>query len=178
MLAVNPGKPVSTSASTPTPIGCKFLKINRLRRSTSVSLRFEERAFYRTSQMRQLFFSNRFCLRRNCRKTTTTIRLRSAARSTYVARHAISIYPTTTENFFSGSKGWRLASHHPASERCAFYRTSGIRQHTFKARQIILTRPKHPKQPGVSKRCAFYRAPDSRQAIWRVFFDSGSFRLL
>ena len=53
-----PGKTRAAAASTPTPIGCKLLKINRLALQLSLRRRFERCAFYRTYRTRQLLFSN------------------------------------------------------------------------------------------------------------------------
>src|SRR5512139_3569903 len=57
MLAVRPAKASPTTATTPTPIGCKLLKINRLALQLSLRCRFERCAFYRTYRPRQLLFS-------------------------------------------------------------------------------------------------------------------------
>src|SRR5574340_1656833 len=57
MLAVRPAEASPTTAPTPTPIGCKLLKINRLARQLSLRCRFERCAFYRTHRTRQLLFS-------------------------------------------------------------------------------------------------------------------------
>ena len=42
MLAVNPNKFELTTATTPTPIGCKLLKINRLAHQLSLASPFRE----------------------------------------------------------------------------------------------------------------------------------------
>src|SRR5512139_2864416 len=57
MLAVRPAKASPTTAPTPTPIGCKLLKINRLALQLPSRRRFERCAFYRTHRTRQLLFS-------------------------------------------------------------------------------------------------------------------------
>ena len=56
MLVVNPAETGITTAPTPTPIGCKLLKINPLPTSHSMRCRSERCAFYRTSSLRQLLF--------------------------------------------------------------------------------------------------------------------------
>ncbi len=42
MLVVKPTEVDSTTATTPTPIGCKLLKINRLNQQLSLQGRFEK----------------------------------------------------------------------------------------------------------------------------------------
>src|SRR4030043_1575870 len=56
MLVVSPTEAEPTPATTPTPIGCKLLKINLLTTSLSLRRRLERCAFYRTYRMRQLLF--------------------------------------------------------------------------------------------------------------------------
>ena len=57
MLVVIPAKARTTTATTPTPIGCKLLKINLLLTSPLLRCRFERCAFYRTHRMRQHLIS-------------------------------------------------------------------------------------------------------------------------
>src|SRR4030065_1542830 len=56
MLVASPTKVDTTTATPPTPIGCKLLKINLLATSLSLRRRLERCAFYRTYRMRQLYF--------------------------------------------------------------------------------------------------------------------------
>jgi hypothetical protein len=57
MLVATPAKTRTATATTPTPIGCKLLKINLLSTPPSQRRRFERCAFYRYFRMRQLLFS-------------------------------------------------------------------------------------------------------------------------
>src|SRR5512138_1431620 len=57
MLVAEPGNTRTATAPTPTPIGCKLLKINRLALQLPSRRRFERCAFYRNHRTRQLLFS-------------------------------------------------------------------------------------------------------------------------
>ena len=57
MLVVIPAKARTTTATTPTPIGCKLLKINLLSTPPSQRCRFERCAFYVVHIKRQHLFS-------------------------------------------------------------------------------------------------------------------------
>ena len=65
MLVVTSAETEATTATTPTPIGCKLLKINLLSASASLRCRSERCAFYRSYRTRQLlnsFFTSVSCL--------------------------------------------------------------------------------------------------------------------
>ena len=57
MLVASPAETRPTTATTPTPIGCKLLKINLLSTPLTSRCRFERCAFYRYFRTRQLLFS-------------------------------------------------------------------------------------------------------------------------
>ena len=56
MLVASPAEAEPTTATTPTPIGCKLLKINLLLTRLSLRCRFERCAFYVIHIKRQHLF--------------------------------------------------------------------------------------------------------------------------
>src|SRR5512143_2222072 len=57
MLVARPSEPGPTTTTTPTPIGCKLLKINLLSTLLQLRCRFERCAFYVVHIKRQHLFS-------------------------------------------------------------------------------------------------------------------------